>query len=113
MNAAATTWNYAPPDNNRLTDLLKFFGCPDAIASLDVDAFGKRSAELIRQATIPQTVPVQSAVTLGRSELRSITERSSLLNALHNAPRSDRLTLIATAAASTSLLIAAGAVLSD
>jgi hypothetical protein len=66
MQAAATAWNFAPADNNRLTDLLKLFGCPDAIASVDVNAFGRRSAELIRQAISPQTAPVQSAVRPGR-----------------------------------------------
>ena len=46
-------------------------------------------------------------------ELRPITERSSLLTALHNAPRSDRLTMRIAAAASISMLIAAGVVLPE
>ena len=115
MQSAATAWNFAPADDNRLADLLKLFGCSDEIASVDVDAFGRRVGELIRRGGVTATASCEEKPALRTSsvELRSISERTSLLNALHNAPRSDRLTMIAAAAGSMSLLIAAGAALSE
>ena len=39
--------NFARPDNNRLPDLMKLFGCADVIAPVDEDTFGRRAGELI------------------------------------------------------------------
>jgi hypothetical protein len=110
VQTTATTWNFAPPDSNQLAELLKFFGCADAVAPVETELFGRRAGELIRQAAsaVREEKPLGNAV-----ELRSITGRGSLLNALHNAPRSDRAALLAAAVASVSLLVTAGAVLSD
>jgi hypothetical protein len=44
-----TTWNFAPPVNNRLRELLKLYGCDDVVAPVDGDAFGRRASELIRR----------------------------------------------------------------
>jgi len=117
VQATATTWNFAPPGSNRLAELLKSFGCEDAVAPVDTELFGRRAGELIRQAVSAvqrSKQHIREEKLLGNAvELRSVTERSSLLNALHNAPRSDRAALLAAAVASVSLLITAGAVLSD
>jgi hypothetical protein len=106
MHQAARAWNFAPTDTNRLAELMKLFECADVIAPVDVDAFGRRAGELIRRA-VSSKPPLQSGAISPRRE----EKRPSLLNVIHYAPRSDRLTLLVAAAASTSLLIAAGAVL--
>jgi hypothetical protein len=132
MHTAAATWNFVPADNSRLTELMNLFGCVDVIAPVDADAFCKRAGDVIwRGATLPKVavqtadkVAVQTAEKPIREdekstlqsnllEVRSISERTSLLNVLHNAPRSDRLIMLAAAAGSISLLIGAAAVLSD
>jgi hypothetical protein len=114
MHAVATAWNFAPTDN-RLAALLKLFGSSDQIAPFDADVFGKRAGELIRKAAIPNPPPMTevSRKTKGVVEFEANPENVSLLSALHNVPRSDRLTMLAAAAATTSLLIAAGAILSE
>jgi hypothetical protein len=43
-------WTFARSDNNRLTDLLKMFGCADIIAPIDAESFGKRVGELLTRA---------------------------------------------------------------
>ena len=103
------TWNFAPPGNNcnnRLTELMKSFGCADVIAPVDAEAFGKRAGELIRWGVrAPKALLQIEEASLPATEQ---TERISLLTVLHNAPWFDRLTLVAAAAAS--LLVGAGAV---
>jgi hypothetical protein len=103
----AATWNFAPAvDEKRLAELMSLFGCPDVIASVDAEAFGKRAGELIaRVVRRPRGVP--------RTEepIQSPTERSSFLKVLEHAPRSDRLTLLVAASASASMLIAGAALL--
>jgi hypothetical protein len=111
MAQAARAWNFAPTDTNRLGELMKSFGCADVIAPVDLDAFGRRAGELIRRG-------VSGPSSRGREEKRPVqggeigsAPELSLLDVIHHAPWSDRLTLLVAAAASTSLLIAAGAVL--
>jgi len=42
-----TAWNSAPPDKNRLSELLQSFGCADVVAPVDADAFARSAGELI------------------------------------------------------------------
>jgi hypothetical protein len=131
----AGVWNLGPEignfgqnktENKYLAELMKKFGCGNEIAPFDADAaFGRRMGAIIARgvsAARPWVQSQRSAPTPNERapllqpnilELRSTTERTSLLNALHNAPRSDRLTMLVTAAASTTLLIAVAAVLSE
>src|SRR5262249_52817559 len=124
----AGIWNFGPDignfgqkgtSNRRLAELIKKFGCGDEIVPLDPDSFGRRTCEIIAQglsalrqwpeceATASTTDEKQQISPL---ELRSTTERTSLLNVLHNAPRSDRLTMLATGIASITLLLMAAGV---
>jgi hypothetical protein len=115
----AATWNFAPADDNHLAELLKLFGCADVVASVDADVFGRRTGELIRRG-ISTKAPLQTEEALSRNlekepalstELQSAPERISLLDVIHHSPRYDRLTLLVTAAASASLLLAGAAFL--
>src|SRR5262245_27882588 len=75
-----------------------------------VDAFGRKAGELIwRAVSIPKPTLLQTEV--GSTERQPSYQRTSLLDMINHVPRSDRLTLLATAAASTSLLIAGAAFL--
>jgi hypothetical protein len=110
MQQIATTWNFTPPDENRFAELLNIFGCADAVAPLNVDAFGRKAGELIwRAVSIPKPTLLQTEV--GSTERQPIYQRTSLLDMINHLPRSDRLTLLATAAASTSILIVGAAFL--
>ena len=108
MPRAATTWNFAAEGNNRLAELMKSFGCADVIASVDAEEFGRRAGELIRMAVKGRKALLRTE-DAPRATKSAETERFSLLNVLQNAPRSDRLTMLASTAACASLLIAAGA----
>jgi hypothetical protein len=89
------TWNLPPPTH--LTELLELFGCADVIAPVDAMAFGRRASDLIRQGARGKRVRYEEEGT-----------PSVLLSVLRNAPPSDRNTMVAAAAASASLLVAAG-----
>jgi hypothetical protein len=93
------TWNFPPA--GRLSELLELFGCPDVVAPVDANAFGKRAGDLIRQAVRGQITRYEQEGTA-----------DFLFSVLQNAPSSDRHTMVAAAAASASLLIVgAGAAL--
>jgi hypothetical protein len=89
------TWNLPPPA--RLTELLGLFRCADVIAPVDAAAFGRKAGDLIRQGARGKRVRYEEEGT-----------PSVLLSVLRNAPPSDRHTMVAAAAASASLLVAAG-----
>ena len=98
-------------ENKRLAELMKKFDCGNEIAPVDTAAFRRRAGEVIAQALSAPKRQLDSeatALTIA-PELRSMSERSLLPNPLIHVPRSDRLTMFAAAAASLSLVIAAGA----
>ena len=103
----ATTWHFAPPENTRLAELMKSFGCADIIAPVDWATLGSRVSELIGRASTPKAVVQREDSTLPTK--RAETDRISLLNVLQNAPRSDRHAMLAAVVASASILITAGA----
>ena len=99
---------FAPPENTRLAELMKSFGCADVIAPVDWAALGSRVGELIgRAASAPKAVVQREDSTMPTK--RAETDRISLLDVLENAPRSERHAMLAAVVASASLLITAGA----
>src|SRR5207248_3028421 len=68
-------WNFARPDNNRLIDLMKLFGCADVIAPIDAESFGRRVGELLTRAVsgeqhVPQNVLKIDRVRPGAPRVR-------------------------------------------
>jgi hypothetical protein len=61
------SWNFARADANRLSELLKSFGCADAIAPIDADAFSRRAGELISRKKAETVTP-----TAGKYRLRAL-----------------------------------------
>ena len=105
MQHTARTGSVRPSDNNHLAELMKLFGCAGLIAPWDTETFGNRMGELVRRAvSAPKKALLEIKARL-EAEDAAETERSSrsaLLNMLQNAPRSDRLAMLAAAAASRS-----------
>ena len=115
MSQTAQAWNFAPADNNRLAELMKLFGCADEIAPVDAAAFGRRMGELLTRSLNPpksarpsKAEPAHAEKTSRSGEpLKSQWDADGFLHLLQCAPRSDRVTMGVTAAASTSLILVA------
>ena len=111
MQHTATAWDFAPADN-RLAELMKLFGCADEIAPIDAAAFGRRIGELLTRSlnspksTRPSKAEPANAEKASRSGQLPKSE-AGFRHLLRCAPRSDRVTLAAMAAASTSLILVA------
>jgi len=105
MQHTATAWDFAPADG-RLAELLRLFGCADEIAPLDAAAFGRQIGELLTRS-----LNSQKPTRLSKAEKASPGElpksEAGFRHLLRCAPRSDRVTLAAMAAASTSLILVA------
>jgi hypothetical protein len=97
-------WNFARPDNNRLTDLLKMFGCADIIAPIDAESFGKRVGELLTRAAfgkgagmLPHACsrrgaarPTERAQDRSRTSRRTSTCPNAVNTAANNAEKKSR-----------------------
>jgi hypothetical protein len=66
MQFAATTRHFAPPESERLAELMKSFGCADVIAPVDWEALGTRVSELItcQSRSRPQNSAIYDPETL-------------------------------------------------
>src|SRR5262245_667784 len=114
QHTATSAWDFAPADN-RLAELMKLFGCADVIAPIDGAAFGRRMGELLtRSLNSPKPAPPSKAEPANADEAsrsgespKSQGDTGGFRHLLQCAPRSDRVMLAVTAAASTSLILVA------
>jgi len=109
MQHIATAWDFAPADD-RLAGLMKLFGCADEIAPVDAAAYSRMGELLTRslgspKSTRPSEAELANTEKVSRSEELPKSQADGLRHLLQCAPRSDRVTLAATAAASTSLIL--------
>jgi hypothetical protein len=117
MSQTAQVWNFAPADNNRLAELMKLFGCADEIAPVDAAAFARRMGELLTRSLNPpksarprKAEPVEAdKASRSGDPPKSQWDADGFLHLFQWVPRSDRVALAVTAAASTSLILVAAA----